>query len=73
MTALTLNVTEDVKAFAPSPDIKKMIPADPIVVLERSPCYWTITRTGEGTIIARSRRGDEFEGTTEDFNALLRG
>ena len=59
--------TSEVSKTAP-----KAVKAAPEPFVEKSPCMFTIVDNGDGTISARSRKGDIFKGTRAEFNARLR-
>ena len=73
MAALTLALNDTAKVFAYTPTFKMLTPVELTPPLERSPCNWDIQTIGGGQITARSRQGDQFTGTMDDFNELLRG
>ena len=73
MADLTLNVEEVVGAFAKTPVITKLAPAEVPVLSEMSPCHWNVRVQEDGSIIATSRLGERFVGSIDYFNELLRG
>jgi len=77
MADLTFDILETVNASAREPLGEKITVVHTETVekipKERSPCNWEVKPgTLPGTISARSRLGDKFEGTAKEFNEILR-
>ena len=77
MVILTLDVDEAVAISASTPTVSagkilvEKVSVPEVKFLERMPCNWHIVATGTNTILAKSRLGDIFEGTFENFNIIL--
>jgi len=72
MADLTLALNDITRTLSLAPTVSMTGPKDTPVILERSPCNWEITSLGGNLISARSRLGNTFEGTIDNFNDLLR-
>ena len=72
MTALTLDLTDESNVNSITPTMTMTTPVALPPLIERSPCNWKIEIVSGNVIRARSRLGDQFEGTINDFNELLR-
>jgi len=78
MVDLTLDVDEAVVISTPTPTLEasKVVATDivfkrEVKFLERIPCNWHIEYNESGGILAKSRLGDIFDGTFDNFNTIL--